>query len=153
MENSQDSLYEFFKSYDFDDSGTILTADLPRALKKLGLLHPEPHLNMLIEAGGAHQTDERIDYVTYVQVLEGKIAKQIGLNIKRNHEIVQMISQSLQAKKMSPFEFYSTLDVNNSSRISKIEFKTGMQSLGIQMSQSEFADLWRMIKKPVKKIT
>jgi Ca2+-binding EF-hand superfamily protein len=54
---------------------------------------------------------------------------------------------------MSPFEFFSTLDVNNSARISKIEFKTGMQSLGISMSTSEFNDLWRMIKKPVKKMT
>jgi len=54
---------------------------------------------------------------------------------------------------MSPFEFFSTLDVNNSSRISKIEFKTGMQSLGISMSTQEFNDLWRMIKKPVKKMT
>jgi Ca2+-binding EF-hand superfamily protein len=54
---------------------------------------------------------------------------------------------------MSPFEFFSTLDVNNSARISKIEFKTGMQSLGISMSTSEFNDLWKMIKKPVKKMT
>jgi Ca2+-binding EF-hand superfamily protein len=153
FENSQETLYEIMSTYDFDDSGTILTGDLVRSFKKLGMLHPEPHIPMLLEAGGAHSTSERIDYVTYCQLLEGKIAKQIGLNIKRNHEIVQMIAQSLSTKKMSPFEFFSTLDVNNSARISKLEFKTGMQSLGISMSTSEFNDLWRMIKKPVKKMT
>ncbi len=146
-------MFDLFKTYDFEDSGSILTSDLPRVFKKLGLLHPEPHIAMLIEAGGARQTDERIDYVTYVQVLEGKIAKQIGLNNKRNHELIQMIAQSLATKRLSPFEFFSTLDVNNSARISKIEFKTGMQSIGIQIGTAEFADLWRMIKKPIKKIT
>jgi Ca2+-binding EF-hand superfamily protein len=64
-----------------------------------------------------------------------------------------MIAHSISTKKMSPFEFFSTLDVNNSCRISKIEFKTGMQSLGIQMTSHEFTDLWKMIKKPVKKMT
>ncbi len=92
IENSQETLYEIMSTYDFDDSGTILTGDLVRSFKKLGMLHPEPHIAMLLEAGGAHSTSERIDYVTYCQLLEGKIAKQIGLNIKRNHEIVQMIA-------------------------------------------------------------
>jgi Ca2+-binding EF-hand superfamily protein len=53
---------------------------------------------------------------------------------------------------MSPFEFFSTLDVNNTCRISKLEFKTGMQSLGISMSSSEFSDLWKMVKVPIKKM-
>ena len=92
IENSQETLYEIMSTYDFDDSGTILTSDLVRSFKKLGLLHPEPHIPMLLEAGGAHATSERLDYVTFSQLLESKIAKQIGLNIKRNHEIVQMIA-------------------------------------------------------------
>ena len=52
---------------------------------------------------------------------------------------------------MSPFEFYCTLDVNNSGRISKIELKTGMQALGISISTNDFNILWKMIKKPLKK--
>ena len=53
---------------------------------------------------------------------------------------------------MSPFEFYCTLDVNNSGRVSKIELKTGMQALGLGISTQEFAELWKMIKKPVRKV-
>jgi Ca2+-binding EF-hand superfamily protein len=79
-------------TYDFDDSGTILTGDLVRSFKKLGKLHPVPHIPMLLEAGDTHSTSERIDYVSYCQLIEGKIVKQIGLNIKYNHEIVQMMA-------------------------------------------------------------
>jgi Ca2+-binding EF-hand superfamily protein len=53
MENNQQTLYELMAAYDFDNSGTILTQDLVRAFKKLGMLHPEPHLSLLMQAGGA----------------------------------------------------------------------------------------------------
>lgn len=53
---------------------------------------------------------------------------------------------------MSPFEFFSTLDVNYSGKISKIEFKTGLQSIGLEINNKEFDQLWKMIKKPNKKI-
>ncbi len=76
----------------------------------------------------------------------------MGLNTKKNNELVHKVAAILQAKKMSPFEFYCTLDVNNSGRISKIELKTGMQSLGIHINSQEFNDLWKMVKKPVKKL-
>lgn len=86
---------------------------------------------MLLEAGGAHQTDERIDYVVYSQQLQKKIDKSMGHSIKKNYKLMHKVAATLQAKKMSPFEFFCTLDVNSSGRISKIELKTGMQALGI----------------------
>lgn len=53
---------------------------------------------------------------------------------------------------MSPFEFFSTLDVNYSGKISKIEFKTGLQAYGVDINNREFEQLWKMIKKPIKRI-
>ena len=53
---------------------------------------------------------------------------------------------------MSPFDFFTTLDVNNNGSVTKIELKTGMQSLGIEMSAEEYRQLWKMLKIPVKKI-
>jgi len=44
------------------------------------------------------------------------------------------IAECLKTKKMSPFDFFTTLDVNQNCSISKIEFKTGMQSLGIEFT-------------------
>jgi hypothetical protein len=76
----------------------------------------------------------------------------MGIHIKRNHEILQKVAATLKVKKLSPFEFFGTLDVNFSGRISKIELKTGMQALGIQISTPEFNEMWKMIKKPVSKM-
>jgi Ca2+-binding EF-hand superfamily protein len=76
----------------------------------------------------------------------------MGINIKRNNELVHKVAATLQAKKMSPFEFYCTLDVNSSGRVSKIELKTGMQALGASINTQDFNDLWKTIKKPTKKI-
>lgn len=53
---------------------------------------------------------------------------------------------------MSPFEFFCTLDVNGSGRVSKIELKTGMQAIGLQISNNEFKDIWKLLKKPTKKL-
>ncbi len=49
---NEDSLYEIFMNYDFNNTGYMLVADMPRAFKRLGILHPEPHLPLLKEAGG-----------------------------------------------------------------------------------------------------
>jgi Ca2+-binding EF-hand superfamily protein len=139
-------------NYDYDSSGTILTTDLVRVFKRLGILHPEPHLPTLIKAGGARETDDRIDYVIYSQNLHKSIEKALGLNIKKTHEHLQKIYAVLQAKKMSIFEFFCTLDVNMSGSLSKLELKTGAQSQGLTLPTNEFESLWKMIKKPVKKL-
>lgn len=139
-------------TYDFDNSGTILVQDVVRAFKKLGMLRPEAHMPMILVAGGASENDERVDYVVFTQQLESQIVKQIGSNNKKNEELIHKVAATLQAKKMSPFEFFCTLDVNSSGRISKIELKTGMQALGIAISTPDYNELWKLIKKPVKKL-
>lgn len=42
------------------------------------MLHPEPHLTVLLNAGGAQANDEKIDYIVYSQQLESRIAQMIG---------------------------------------------------------------------------
>ena len=67
MDNSLESFYEIMGKYDYDNSGYIGLPDLVRSFKKLGMLHPETHLKILLEAGGMDETDEKIDYVIYSQ--------------------------------------------------------------------------------------
>jgi len=43
---------------------------MTRAFKKFGLLHPEPHMPVLLKLGGYNETDEKVDYVVYSQQLE-----------------------------------------------------------------------------------
>lgn len=42
-------------------------------MKKVGLLHPEPHIQTILLAGNARETDERLDYTVFSQKLEEKI--------------------------------------------------------------------------------
>ena len=74
------------------------------------------------------------------------------MSVKRNHETLQKVSALLSVKKLSPFEFFCNLDVNLSGKISKIEFKTGLQSFGVSIQSKDFEALWKMIKKPVNKL-
>ena len=152
MEVNQQTLYELMAAYDYENTGTILVQDLVRAFKKYGMLHPEPHIPVLLKIGGATESDDKIDYVVFSQQLLSQVAKQAGMHTKRNNDLVLKVAATLQAKKMSPFEFFCTLDVNCSGRVSKIELKTGMQSIAINISTTEFNDLWKMVKKPVKKL-
>lgn len=73
IDNNHETLYELMAAYDYDNSGTILQQDVVRAFKKLGMHHPEQHLEMLLEAGGARESDERIDYVSFAQLIEKQI--------------------------------------------------------------------------------
>lgn len=65
---------------------------------------------------------------------------------------MQKVAALLTVKKLSPFEFFCNLDVNFSGKISKIEFKTGLQAFGVSVNTKEFDVLWKMIKKPISKI-
>ena len=42
-------------NYDYDNSGYIMADDLIKVYKKLGILHPEPHIEALKEAGGVSE--------------------------------------------------------------------------------------------------
>ena len=87
---NQESLYEIFSNYDYNNSGEIIVQDLIRGFKRLGILHPEPHMKTLLEAGGVREGNEdgKIDYVRYAENLQGRIEKELGLSIKKNHEVL-----------------------------------------------------------------
>lgn len=51
MEYSQDSLLEIMEEYDFERDGTIDSKDLPKVIKKLGIMNPEPHIHLILKAG------------------------------------------------------------------------------------------------------
>jgi Ca2+-binding EF-hand superfamily protein len=42
MEYSQDALTDIMQEYDFERDGTIDAKDLPKVIKKLGIMNPEP---------------------------------------------------------------------------------------------------------------
>ena len=53
---------------------------------------------------------------------------------------------------MSIFDFFVTIDVNLSGSVSKIEFKCGLQSLGLHLTNEEFESVWNFLFKSKEKM-
>lgn len=114
------------KDYEFDNSGKIHTTDLVRVFKRVGVLHPEPHMKHLIVAGGAKESDDTIDIILFSQQLQKNIDKELKIGMKKATEFIMKLNSLIQAKKLSIFEFFCILDVNLNGGLSKVEFKTGI---------------------------
>lgn len=76
MEYSQDTLLEVMQEYDFERDGTIDAKDLPKVIKKLGIMSPEPHIPHVLRAGRCLPQDKRIDYADFSRCLEAEIARR-----------------------------------------------------------------------------
>ena len=50
MEYSRETLYDIMQDYE-DDDHTIDVKDLPKVIKKLGIMHPGPHIQVVLQAG------------------------------------------------------------------------------------------------------
>lgn len=49
------------------------------------------------------------------------------------HSLLGKIYALMQTKGISFFDFFCMLDVNRSSKLSKVELKTGIQTMGIPL--------------------
>lgn len=76
MDYSQETLFEVMQEYDVERDGTIDAKDLPKVIKKLGIMNPEPHLAQVLRAGRYRAQDKRIDYTDFAVNLEAEIAKR-----------------------------------------------------------------------------
>ena len=127
MEYNRESIFEIMKDYDFDQDGTIDIKDLPKVIKKLGIMNPEPHIGTILKAGGCGKSDKRIDYTDFSVNLEQEVQKRRKQSSSVYERQLQKISSILKVKDISFFEFFVMLDVNQTSSISRLEFKTGIQ--------------------------
>ena len=50
------------------------------------------------------------------------------------------------------FDFFSRLDTSNNGTVSKIELKTGIQTMNLALNREEFEMLWSMLYKPKDKV-
>ena len=62
--------------YDFERDGTIDSNDLPKIIKKLGIMNPEPHIGLVLKEGRCRTQDKRIDYAEFASFLQVDIARR-----------------------------------------------------------------------------
>jgi hypothetical protein len=117
------------KAYDTDRRNTIEVFDLPKVLKKLGILNSEPHIDSLIKLAGVDLKGERrekIDIRQFSNKLIQALAKRKKDNTHRFEKVVRKLMAILETKDITIFEFFVMLDVNMSGGASKLEMKTGI---------------------------
>ena len=152
LEDSPEPLEDLMREHDFEHDGTIDARDLPSVLKRLSVMNPEPHLPTLLKAARLGPNDKKIDYQAFSASLEAEVAKRRRQSSAIHERMLQKLAALLRARDTSFFEFFIMLDVNQSSTISKIEFKTGLQSLGLNATPEEFECLWSTIYTPLRQL-
>ena len=76
MEYSQETLYDIMVDYAVEGDGYIEARDLPKVIKKLGIMNPDPHLHHVLQAGGCGPNELRIHCQRFALNLEAEIAKR-----------------------------------------------------------------------------
>jgi Ca2+-binding EF-hand superfamily protein len=150
LQYQNESLYDSLKAYDSDGSGTIARHDLVRVFKRIGLSTIEPHLPLILATGGAGLKDERIDIAGFsIRMMDEVDKRSKQTNFVRT-KFIQKIHSTIRAKGLSLFDIFVKMDVNGGGDLSRIELKTGMQSLGIAITSQEFDLFWKAVVRPEK---
>ena len=109
MEYSRETLYDIMLDYAVEGDGYIEARDLPKVIKKLGIMNPDPHLHHVLQAGGCGPNDTRIDIHRFARNLEAEIAKRHKVAASVYERQLQKIAAILKAKDISLFEFFVML--------------------------------------------
>ena len=95
---------------------------------------------------------KRIAYADFARQLEAEILKRKKSAASVHQTLLRKIAAILKARDTSFFEFFVMLDVNQSGAVSRLEFKTGIQQLGLNTTPSEFKSLWGAVYQPVNRM-
>lgn len=95
---------------------------------------------------------KRIAYADFARQLEVEILKRKKSAATVHQTLLRKIAAILKARDTSFFEFFVMLDVNQSGAVSRLEFKTGIQQLGLNTTPSEFKSLWGAVYQPVNRM-
>ena len=106
----------------------------PRAFKRLGLMKPETHMDSILKAGRVQEDSDRVDIVVFVGEIMAEIERRVKKKSRVSQQLIAKLFALLQLKKLSVFEFFCVMDVNRSSKLSKLELKTGIQQLGFPLN-------------------
>jgi len=150
--HSGEELYDVLKVYDFDDNNTINREDFIRVFKRLNVSNFEAHLPIVLQIGGCGLQDEKIDIWTFSHRIMREVKKRDRKNNSSTHAFIRQLHSILKIKSMSLFDFFFRLDVNQNGSLSQIEFKTGIQCLGLNPTRDEFAALWKHMYRKKKSI-
>jgi len=69
------------------------------------------------------------------------------MELERANILLKKIHKLIESKNLSLFETFIYLDSNTSNKISQLELKLGLISLGIGLPPSDIISLWKLFRK------
>ena len=139
--------------FDFDNSipTQVLVSDLPRIFKRLGLKKLNNHLAFILTLANYSPDVVRVEIDDFVAKLKEAIGRRCAGDGWNKQETISGLSRLfglLKTSGISLFDFFLKLDSNFTFGISKIELKTGVQAMGMPLSEDEFNLIWNAMFKP-----
>jgi Ca2+-binding EF-hand superfamily protein len=148
MDHSHASLYELMQAYDPEYTGLIPKNMVQEAFKKLRVTNlTKEQLETIMKAGGVGIDEHQINYDLFCKKFTMELNRRLGLQVKRSHEIIRKLSAVLKTRNISIFECFCIFDVNLSTELSKLELKTGIMNLGLEIDPKDYELLWKALRK------
>ena len=91
-----------------------------------------------------------IQYEPFVDKLYQEVHKNLKLIIEATNDLLRKIYTIIQRKNLSLYEVFVLFDINNSNSLSRLEFKIGLQNLGINWGNSDVSMIWNSFDKALK---
>lgn len=114
-------------AYDPQKRNKISKSDIPKVFQKLGLVNmSESEVNLLLRAGSVKPEEHLVDYYAFSSKLIQVIREDIDDKVKRSKDLLNDLTKIIKDTKISIFDMFCILDVNNRGGISFIELKTGL---------------------------
>ena len=134
LEPTNMSLIDFFKRFDYKNSGIIYVDALP---KILGELHMErlsaKELEYILDAGSVSATTSEFELLAYCNNLEQTLH---DYREKRQHiymTVLNILHSTIKARRLSIFDFYCQINTLKRDGITIIELVSMLQSLGVAL--------------------
>lgn len=135
-------LEQFFVQFDPHKNGMANSDLLIKTLELIGLKGiTKKELQIILESGNAPQSGD-FAYVPFSKILHAQIESEIRRRNDSSSRIVENLFIMMRARKLSVFDAYCQFDVFMRDGISKLEFVSGLQSMGIESSQENINLLW-----------
>lgn len=86
---------------------------------------------MILSKGGASIDDEKIDIQSFCIKFMKALKRRANNTSILRAKLIQKLYSILKSKDIAVFDLIVKLDRNLNSKLSKVELKTGLQSLGL----------------------
>jgi Ca2+-binding EF-hand superfamily protein len=145
LDYSGESFFEAMRVYDLDGSETINVSDLARVFKRLGISTIEPYVPYLLQVGGVRPKDQKIDIITFQQAIMKEMNIRNSRSKKLKQEVLNKLHSVMKSKELTVFDLFVRLDANHSGNLDKIELRSGIAQMGMNLSSKEFEILWKAV--------